>query len=301
VGMVQVQAGKANSASSSASKEGMDPMKGFMAVCAACFTSGLAGVYFEMVLKNNKSPKGSSNGPTDLWTRNVQLSLFSLPFAIIPVIVNPAAIPKRITLMSFFSPLAPCNLLQNFTPSAYFTVLIQTFGGLLTALVIKHSDNIVKGFATSLAIVLSFLASVILFGFEMSAGFSIGSAIVLWATALYNRGEPARAPTSHSITPMEEKVSIRHTHGYSSSSEESWMDEKRLRANAGFSMPRFGARPPVGNQFDGGRRSFESQDNFINSSLPAGHASASAPVSAGSSPVATSWSSPNLYQAAVLR
>jgi len=296
VGLVQVQAGKAQSPNSSGSKDGMDPMKGFMAVFAACFTSGLAGVYFEMVLKNNKSPKGSSNGPTDLWTRNVQLSLFSLPPAIIPVLINPSAgaIPQGITMLSFFAPLAPRNLLHNFTPSAYFTVLIQTFGGLLTALVIKHSDNIVKGFATSLAIVLSFLASVLLFGFEMSTGFSVGAAVVLWATALYNRGEPARASLSSSPLPLDDKLPPRHYHAYSSGSEEGWMDEKRFRANAGISTPRSYLDEEKEVSFDGG-----SQDNFINSSAPSSYASAS--YSGASSPVATNRSSPTFHQAPILR
>lgn len=36
------------------SPHSMDPIKGFLAVSAACFTSGLAGVYFEMVLKGKK-------------------------------------------------------------------------------------------------------------------------------------------------------------------------------------------------------------------------------------------------------
>ncbi|KAJ7020790.1 nucleotide-sugar transporter-domain-containing protein [Mycena alexandri] len=36
----------------------MSPLKGFTAVTLACFTSGLAGVYFEMVLKGNNSAQG---------------------------------------------------------------------------------------------------------------------------------------------------------------------------------------------------------------------------------------------------
>ena len=55
----------------------MSPLKGFGAVTAACFTSGLAGVYFEMVLKGSKA---------DLWVRNVQLSLFSLIPAALPLV-----------------------------------------------------------------------------------------------------------------------------------------------------------------------------------------------------------------------
>jgi multidrug transporter EmrE-like cation transporter len=59
----------------------MSPLKGFGAVTAACFTSGLAGVYFEMVLKNSKA---------DLWVRNIQLSLFSLIPALVPVLYGPS-------------------------------------------------------------------------------------------------------------------------------------------------------------------------------------------------------------------
>jgi UDP-sugar transporter A1/2/3 len=33
----------------------MNPLKGFLAVFSACFTSGLAGVYFEMVLKGEQT------------------------------------------------------------------------------------------------------------------------------------------------------------------------------------------------------------------------------------------------------
>ncbi|KAI0053932.1 nucleotide-sugar transporter [Auriscalpium vulgare] len=143
----------------------MSPLKGFGAVTAACFTSGLAGVYFEMVLKGSKA---------DLWVRNVQLSLFSLLPAFIPVLYTP-------TTHTFH------DLFKNFGGWAWATLLIQVFGGLVTAVVIKYSDNILKGFATSLSIVLSFLASVILFHFSITPSFVVGSSTVLAATWLYNQ------------------------------------------------------------------------------------------------------------------
>lgn len=144
----------------------MNPLTGFAAVTAACFTSGLAGVYFEMVLKNSKA---------DLWVRNVQLSLFSLIPALLPVLYTPHS-------SGFFQ-----HLFRNFGPWAWAVVSIQVLGGLVTAVVIKYSDNIMKGFATSLSIVLSFLASVAIFDFHITWSFLIGATTVLTATWMYNQ------------------------------------------------------------------------------------------------------------------
>ncbi|KAF7969895.1 hypothetical protein HWV62_25627 [Athelia sp. TMB] len=179
VGIVQIQtsgggAAKAVvSAVTSSDVHSMNVVKGFLAVAAACFTSGLAGVYFEMVLKNSQA---------DLWVRNVQLSAFSLLPALMPVLVGRE------------SGAGLSGMFDNFGGWAWATVLIQVFGGLVTALVIKYSDNICKGFATSLSIVISFLASVALFDFQMSFTFILGSMVVLAATWLYN--QPASAPVS---------------------------------------------------------------------------------------------------------
>ncbi|KAJ7683379.1 nucleotide-sugar transporter-domain-containing protein [Mycena rosella] len=61
----------------------MSPLTGFGAVIAACFTSGLARVYFGMVLKNPRA---------DLWVRIVQLSLFSIIPALLPVLYSKGAL-----------------------------------------------------------------------------------------------------------------------------------------------------------------------------------------------------------------
>jgi UDP-sugar transporter A1/2/3 len=154
-------------------KHVMNPLKGFAAVSAACVTSGLAGVYFEMVLKGSQA---------DLWVRNVQLSLFSLLPALVPVIFNNAG--SSADGRSF-----PFSLFANFSGWAWATVLTQVFGGLITAIVIKYSDNIMKGFATSLSIVISFLASVALFDFRITLAFVVGSSTVLAATWMYNQAD----------------------------------------------------------------------------------------------------------------
>ena len=117
----------------------------------ACFTSSLAGVSFEMVLKNS---------PANLWVCNVRLSLFSLLLALLPVLLANMGVPF------------PASLFRHFGVWAWVTVLTQVLSGLITTIVIRHADNIFKGFVTSLSIVISFIASIILFDFTITSPLS---------------------------------------------------------------------------------------------------------------------------------
>ena len=100
--------------------------------------SGFAGVYFEKVLKGSTA---------DLWIRNIQLTLFSLPPALVPalfpelgsIFFGSSARPRSPV------PNAPTWLFGNFGGWAMAVVSCQVFGGLVTALVIRYSDNIAKG------------------------------------------------------------------------------------------------------------------------------------------------------------
>jgi len=57
-----------------------------------------------------------------------------------------------------------------------------------------------KGFATSLSIIISFLASVALFNYPISIAFVVGSSIVLAATYVYN--SPSGPPTSRAAVAV---------------------------------------------------------------------------------------------------
>ncbi|KAF8077871.1 nucleotide-sugar transporter-domain-containing protein [Lyophyllum atratum] len=176
VGIVQIQAGEARSlptvVTATVDVHIMNRLKGFMALTSGCATS----------------------------------SSFSFPS-------SPALLPALAPLI-FSNASTPaagwCSaLFHNFGLWAWATVAVQVFGGLITALVIKYSDNILKGFATSLSIVLSFLASVALFRFQMTFTFGLGSSIVLGATWLYNQppkrvGLRSRDPSFWSL-PRAEK------------------------------------------------------------------------------------------------
>ncbi|GAA5954814.1 hypothetical protein JCM21900_005911 [Sporobolomyces salmonicolor] len=187
VGVVQLQSTAAAGGGSKASHGDyeMDKFKGLLAVAAACMTSGLAGVYFEMVLKGSKA---------DLWIRNVQLSFFSLLPALFAVFAPGLSLAGGASAAA--EPVERQAIFANFGGWAWAVVLIQVFGGLVTALVIRYSDNIMKGFATSLAIVLSFCAGIILFDFQVTASFLVGSMMVTASTYMYNAPDTVRRAVS---------------------------------------------------------------------------------------------------------
>lgn len=142
---------------------------GILAVAIACICSGFAGVYFEKMLKTS-----SSSTSTSLWVRNIQLSVGCLAIALTG------------TLMWDGRAIAQRGFFQGYRPITILTICIQAAGGLIVALVIKYADNILKGFATSLSIILSTTVSVFVFDFVITIYFLIGAALVFTATYMYS-------------------------------------------------------------------------------------------------------------------
>lgn len=81
---------------------------------------------------------------------------------------------------------------------------ISAFGGLLTVVVVKYADNIVKAFATSIAIVLSILLSVLLFDRRPSFQYFIGATLVIIAVCVYGNADlvQSRLPCLPQITAI---------------------------------------------------------------------------------------------------
>ena len=68
---------------------------------------------------------------------------------------------------------------------------LKALGGLVIAAVIKYADNILKGFATSISIILSSVVSYFLLkDFVPNTLFIIGSSFVIAATFLYGYERP---------------------------------------------------------------------------------------------------------------
>ncbi|CAL4114900.1 unnamed protein product, partial [Meganyctiphanes norvegica] len=149
---------------------------GVMAVCVSCVSSGFSGVYFERLVKQ---------GPqTSLVIRNIQLGIFSIVFAVLAVISDGTLIRSG----GFF---------QGYTLSTWAVILIQAFGGLMVSVTMKYADNILKGFATSLSIVLSTMVSVLILGDAApTLQFVLGASIVISSTVLYGLSPPSESSLS---------------------------------------------------------------------------------------------------------
>ncbi|XP_030606858.1 solute carrier family 35 member A3b isoform X1 [Archocentrus centrarchus] len=184
---------------------------GLIAVLMACVSSGFAGVYFEKILKETEQ---------SLWVRNIQLGLFSFVFGLIGMMIYDGqrviqsgmfqgynaitcvvVVLQVVSLCHYMSLHVKLSMKQStflFKFAFILLVCLQALGGLLVAVVIKYADNILKGFATSLSIMVSTLISYFLLkDFNPTGVFFLGAVLVIAATFLYSyECKPASSSTT---------------------------------------------------------------------------------------------------------
>ncbi|KAK3875679.1 hypothetical protein Pcinc_016052 [Petrolisthes cinctipes] len=177
VALVQLSA---SDGKSGAAEENQNRLLGCAAAIAACCCSGFAGIYFEKILKGSE---------VSVWVRNVQLSFLSLPLGVATAMVSDG------------SEIIEKGFLFAYDGFVWYLVVLNAVGGLLVAMVVKYADNILKGFATSLAIVISTVASVFFFGFVLTFQFLVGTALVMASIFLYSH-EPSKPTTNPMMKVM---------------------------------------------------------------------------------------------------
>lgn len=165
-----------------------DPIAGFAAILIICMTrqrrrtrtsifflsfylgvcSGFAGVFFEKLLKHNH---------ISLWILNVQLTAWSLAMNFILIFT----IDRHLVRSQ--------GMFYGYSKLIWISTVIDSLGGLLVGIVIKYADTIVKGFASSISIVLSCIIAVRMSDFQLTILFSIGAFLVILATMIYSNSE----------------------------------------------------------------------------------------------------------------
>jgi len=138
---------------------------GVLAVLASSLLSGFANVYFEKVVKTKKD--------VTIWVRNVQLGLFSLPQAATLLLADRMIIANQ-------------GLFVGFNTLAWTVVTLKALGGLLVAAVVKYADNVLKTYATAIAIVLTCVVTCVQGGIAPSLVFLQGMAMVIASIFMYN-------------------------------------------------------------------------------------------------------------------
>ena len=168
VAMVQLSGEK-----SERSSQAQNQHLGLFAVIFSCLSSGFAGVYFEKMLKGSD---------VSLWLRNVQLGMFGSLSALLGMLAKDWS---NISNKGFFF---------GYTFLVWLVLIQQAIGGLIVAVVVKYADNILKGFATSLSIIISCVVAIFLFGFTITVQFTVGAILVMLAIYQYSRPQPPPGP-----------------------------------------------------------------------------------------------------------
>ncbi|KAK6176238.1 hypothetical protein SNE40_014558 [Patella caerulea] len=146
-----------------------NPFTGLVAVIISCVLSGFAGVYFEKILKGTRQ---------SVWIRNIQLSVFGVIVGLFTMEIKDGTIVHE---KGFYF---------GYTWLVCLVIALQSFGGLVVAVVVKYADNILKGFSTSASIVLSCVASIYLFNFQLTLQFTVGALFVMLAVYMYSKFVP---------------------------------------------------------------------------------------------------------------
>ena len=176
--LVQLSDAKETKANDEGQSREQNRLLGFGAALTACVLSGLAGIYFEKILKGSD---------VSVWMRNIQLSLLAIPLGVF------------VSFFKHFQGIQEKGFFFGYDLFVIYLITLNAMGGLLVAVVVKYADNILKGFATSLAIIITCVVSVFLFGFNISMQFAIGAAMVISSIFMYGykpKPKTLKLPTS---------------------------------------------------------------------------------------------------------
>jgi len=162
---IAVMTGDGGSSESNSNSHNNAPL-GLFCCFIATLSSGLAGVYFEKVIKS----KSEGRPPTSLWIRNIELAFFSVIFGSTFRLFSGKGLSGPDTGSSFF---------EGFTFTVILLCALQAFGGLVVACIVKYADNVMKGLATGVSLVFATTMSAIFMSTSVQLGFIFGSAIIL--------------------------------------------------------------------------------------------------------------------------
>jgi UDP-sugar transporter A1/2/3 len=155
-----------------------DSVAGIVAVLAMVTLSGYAAVYFEGMLKEQKTKMS-------VWERNFQLALYSI------VILIGVMLWERQYKIYLNRNSESADSLESYVPFKGWThntviiVILQSGGGLLVAATLKYADAILKTLATCGAIVISAILGYFFLGGSLDVIIAMGCVCTILAIFNY--------------------------------------------------------------------------------------------------------------------
>jgi UDP-galactose transporter len=160
--------------------ESNDPLIiGLIAVALSCLMSAFAGVYFEKILKTE------TKDPPTIWMHNIQLAFCSVVIALL----------QQVSRHDFFFEKSEESgknppFQHGFTPLVWCQVFLFAGGGLLVSAVIKYADNVLKGVAIGISVLLSTVASMFLYGTSITPLFNVCAFATIAAVYFFSNELP---------------------------------------------------------------------------------------------------------------
>ncbi|QCD77551.1 CMP-sialic acid transporter 1 [Vigna unguiculata] len=166
------------------------PIQGYMlGVLSACL-SALAGVYTEFLMKKNND---------SLYWQNMQLYTFGTLFNMARLLVDDFR-------GGFENGPWWRRIFDGYTITTWMVVLNLGSTGLLVSWLMKHADNIVKVYSTSMAMLLTMILSLFLFNFKPTLQLFLGIIICMMSLHMYFAPPNMLLDMPITVKPDEEKL-----------------------------------------------------------------------------------------------
>ncbi|CAO2814788.1 unnamed protein product [Amaranthus hypochondriacus] len=148
------------------------PLYGWIMAIVMALLSGFAGVYTEAIIK--KRPQRNIN------VQNFYLYVFGMIFNAIAIVIQD------------FDAVANKGFFHGYSFITVLMIVNHALSGIAVSMVMKFADNIVKVYSTSVAMLLTAVVSVFLFGFNLSLAFFLGATVVSVSVYLHSIGKVQR-------------------------------------------------------------------------------------------------------------
>ncbi|KAF5745822.1 CMP-sialic acid transporter 4 [Tripterygium wilfordii] len=145
------------------------PFQGWIMAIVMALLSGFAGVYTEAIMK--KRPSRNIN------VQNFWLYVFGMVFNAVAILIQD------------FDAVMNKGFFHGYSFITVLMILNHALSGIAVSMVMKYADNIVKVYSTSVAMLLTAVVSVFLFGFHLSLAFFLGSTVVSVSVYLHSVGK----------------------------------------------------------------------------------------------------------------